>query len=527
MTPNRPRAFHPFLVGLFPIVFLYSRNVQAVDPREAIGPALIVEAATLAIFLGLRRLWGDAARAGVVASAGLILFFTFGKAHRLLGRHGLGGGPDSREALVLVAEVAAIVALAALLRRRPGIARATTAACNAGSVALVGISLAVVAGRMAADLRELPRALASAPTPATAPGPSRRPDIYFIVLDAYGRSDVLEEIYGFDNKPFLDRLERKGFFVARRSTSNYCQTALSISATLDGRYHDDLAGSRSPSRLPLRDRIADNATFRALAGHGYRSVGFATSFGITDPSRSDIYLAPPWNLGDFQSLVVESTPAWFLLGRRAASEPRRAHRDRILNLFDRLPEVARIDGPTFCLAHVVAPHPPFIFGPGGRDLSADEADFSLADGRSWCSRHDHEGAEGYVRHYRDQVAYVTGRIEEAIDRVLAASPEPPIIVLQGDHGPASRYDLDDDRPHDLRERMGILNAIYLPGGKPEALHDAITPVNTFRVVLDHAFGSRLGPLEDRNYHSSYLKPYVFTDVTAELREADATAFATR
>ena len=529
MTPkrNRPRVFHPFLVALFPILFLYSKNTQGVAPREMVAPALLVEAAALAIFLGLRRLWGDPGKAGLVASMALLLVFSFGKSHRLLARHGIGGGPDSRQALVLLAGVLAIAAVVLFARRRAAIPAWTTSALNAGSAAMVGLSIASIGGTVLGDRRHLPASIPPAAAPATAAKPGHRPDIYFIVLDGYGRSDVLKDVYGFDNGPFLDHLERKGFFVARRSTSNYCQTALSVAATLNLRYHDALAGSRSASRLPLAAAIADNATFRALEPLGYRSVGFATSFGVTDPCGADIYLAPPWNLGDFQSLLADATPAWFLLGRRLESEPRRVHRDRILNLFDRLPEVAAIEGPTFCLAHVVAPHPPFIFGPGGRDLSGDEPDLSLADGKSWCSLHDGEGPEGYARHYRDQAAYVTDRIEAAIDRILAASPEPPIIIVQGDHGPAAHYDLDTDRPNDLRERMSILNAIYLPGQGREALHDAITPVNTFRVVLDHTFGANLGLLEDRNYHSSYLTPYIFTDVTAQLRSEAADVSVTR
>ena len=529
MTPKRNRAwvFHPFLVALFPILFLYSKNTHGVAPREMIGPALLVEGAALAIFLGLGKLWGDPAKGGLVASAALLLVFSFGKSHRLLARYGIGGGPDSRQALVLLAGVLAILALVAFVRRRAAIPGWATSAINAGSLAMVGLSLWSIGGRVLDDRRHLPPSVPAAAAPAVSPKAGPRPDIYFIVLDGYGRSDVLKDLYGFDNAPFLGRLERKGFFVARRSTSNYCQTALSVAATLNLRYHDALAGSRSSSRLPLAEAIADNATFRALEPLGYRSVGFATSLGVTDPCGADIYLAPPWNLGDFQSLLADATPAWFLLGRRAESEPRRVHRDRLLNLFDRLPEVAAIEGPTFCVAHVVAPHPPFIFGPEGRDLSGDEPDLSLADGKSWCSLHDGEGSEGYARHYRDQAAYVTDRIEAAIDRLLAASPEPPIIVIQGDHGPAAHYDLDADRPNDLRERMSILNAIYLPAGGREALHDAITPVNTFRVVLDHTFGASLGLLEDRNYHSSYLAPYVFTDVTAEVRSDAAEVRVTR
>ncbi len=37
-------------------------------------------------------------------------------------------------------------------------------------------------------------------------------DIYFIVLDGYGRSDVLKEFYEYDNSDFLRGLKEKGFY---------------------------------------------------------------------------------------------------------------------------------------------------------------------------------------------------------------------------------------------------------------------------------------------------------------------------
>ena len=60
----------------------------------------------------------------------------------------------------------------------------------------------------------------------------RAPIIYYIILDGYARSEVMRELFDFDNTAFLERLERKGFFVARGSNANYCQTPLSRSSSL-------------------------------------------------------------------------------------------------------------------------------------------------------------------------------------------------------------------------------------------------------------------------------------------------------
>jgi hypothetical protein len=58
------------------------------------------------------------------------------------------------------------------------------------------------------------------------------PDIYYIILDAYGRADTLQSLFDYDNSEFLDFLEAKGFYVADCAQSNYSQTILSLSSSL-------------------------------------------------------------------------------------------------------------------------------------------------------------------------------------------------------------------------------------------------------------------------------------------------------
>jgi hypothetical protein len=61
----------------------------------------------------------------------------------------------------------------------------------------------------------------------------------------------------------------------------------------------------------------------------------------------------------------------------------------------------------------------------------------------------------------------------------------------------------------VRERAAILNAYYLSGGDDSHLYPDITPVNTFRVVFNTAFGTDLSLLEDTTYISTYTYPYAF------------------
>jgi hypothetical protein len=115
-----------------------------------------------------------------------------------------------------------------------------------------------------------------------------------------------------------------------------------------------------------------------------------------------------------------------------------------------------------------------------------------------------------VRGYRAQARFLGRRVAETVAEILAASPRPPILVIQGDHGPNSHWP-----GMDPAERLPILNALYLPGGGAARLYPEISPVNTFRVILASYFGEPLELLPDEHYVSSYEHPYRFQRVSLE------------
>jgi hypothetical protein len=122
-----------------------------------------------------------------------------------------------------------------------------------------------------------------------------------------------------------------------------------------------------------------------------------------------------------------------------------------------------------------------------------------------------------VRFYTSQLAYVNSRIIQAVDGILANSQTPPIIILQGDHGPGAYLQQEDPEDTCLQDRLSILNACYLPadGGVPP-VYDSMTPVNTFRVILDFYFGTSYGPLPDECFFVTKSEPYKFIGVTGEM-----------
>jgi hypothetical protein len=85
---------------------------------------------------------------------------------------------------------------------------------------------------------------------------------------------------------------------------------------------------------------------------------------------------------------------------------------------------------------------------------------------------------------------------------LADSNTPPIIILQGDHGPWLQP---------KTKRFWILNAYYFPGNQ-DKLYSTISPVNTFRLVFNTYFGGKYDMLKDTSYFSPVPNLYEFGEI---------------
>jgi hypothetical protein len=482
----------------------------------------LVSAGVLAAWLVLRLLTREPDRAGLVTAILAALLFSFSWCGTAVdgALDYLGNFWVKRDHHVPAALLLALLAIAVALTDRMIIRRLTNPSTWTrwlNTFALILVALPTGAATYAA-VREpaQPVLQASAGGIPTVAGTSGTPDIYYIILDAYARSDVMKELFGFDNEPFLERLERKGFFIARESTTNYCQTKLSLCSSLNFDYLDTMIDAASHDTTPLTDLIGDNRLINSLRPLGYRFVAYSTGYDPTNHPKADIYLNPsdPTS-SSFHQLLLGMTPLAFLLPKVEVIDSRASCRERTLYILDHLAEIARTKGPTFTFAHIVSPHPPFVFGENGEDVGFRRRAAKPDDNRRHPGRTDM--TEIYRDGYRKQAIFLTRRIEQTIDRILEDSPEPPIIILQSDHGSGLRHHLDDLEKSDLHERLSILNCYYFPDGKYDGLSNQITPVSSFREVLTHFFGARLPRLAERNYFSPYADPLSLVDVTERLR----------
>jgi hypothetical protein len=336
-------------------------------------------------------------------------------------------------------------------------------------------------------------------------------------------------VYGCDNSQFLAGLQDNGFYVATESHSNYLQSVLSMASSLNLEYLDGVAeamGVESQDLRPLADMLAHSRVRSFLQDRGYWMVAFESGWPLTQVEDADVYLSPdtasrssaylfgPPN--EFELLLLRSTMAKAVLDQyqgqvQTVDSPLEApfsrQRARLLFTLDTLDDIASWQGDYFVFAHLVIPHPPFVFGPKGEPILHNR-EYSFSDGSAF------EGTrEEYIEGYCGQVAYIDSQIQPLVRRLIESSASPPVIILQADHGPRLNLDWHDPDRTDMREAFSILNAYYIMGLEDLPLYPSISPVNSFRVLFNVVFTQDLDLLPDESYYTDSFRPYDFLQVT--------------
>ncbi len=318
------------------------------------------------------------------------------------------------------------------------------------------------------------------------------PDIYYLVLDGYGRGDVLRDLYGFDNSPFVRELERRGFDVPSKASANYSMTYASVSATLamdypigTGRAIDER------TRIALYDVMGGSSpVVSALKHAGYEIVHLEGGFGGTrcGPPVDRCIRAPFLEEGSWE--MIDRSPL------RLPFRARYGHAFTVdsMDRLQRLTEVARDRPrrPRFIFGHILIPHPPLHVG-ADCSVNTDQRLEGLNVVVPW----NQEDAPRRRAAYVDQIRCLNRRLLQVIDTARPRS----VVFLSGDHGPDSLFQLftrtENWDASQRRERFAIMSAYRLPAGCRGTIADGATPVNAFRKIFGCVFEVRLPALPDR------------------------------
>lgn len=491
---------HPFLFLIVSLMYLYRGAAIIASPEQVVRPAVILIALLLLLEFPARWISGD-----------------WDSAALLLSIFVLGVCSNWRTSLA-VGIISIIVLAIGLILIRIRRIRAKLFQLNI-LLTMVGLIFVFSLGLPLAGTLPPASKVFSQPVwshvdlvPVNPP-----PDIYYIVLDGYARADILKDLYQFDNSGFIEELESLRFVVPTRNHSNYSRTALSVTSTLNMDYTENFApGLEEYPYWWLMSPALNYSRVRSMLEEmGYTSVAIATDWGVTNNTTADEYYAPaPVVLNDFENYFLFQTPMDTirpLFGTFAYVQSYDAHRSLIRFQFETLAQMSSRAGPKFIFAHILAPHPPFVFDADGKPLQPSYR-FNFNDANDFPLQDKEIYRQGYVA----QVRYVNTQLLDMIETILHNSKTPPIIILQADHGPGMLTDFNSAENTCLAERFSPFAAYYLPGVDSSVVPNDITPVNLFRIVFNEYFSADFPLLEDRQYYSDGVFLYRQEDVTEQV-----------
>ena len=345
-------------------------------------------------------------------------------------------------------------------------------------------------------------ALTTPPDAGTRPGTAPTRDIYYIVVDGFGRPDVLREYYDLDVQPFIDFLQSRGFYVPEQARSNYAQTYLSIASTLNLNYLDGIAtamGTEARDRRPLQRAIRTNAVMTLAHAAGYDVSAITSDYEATLAfDAADRCTCDRFGLSEFEQATISSTPIAALPLSPWTLE---AHRRTLEDSFSALATAAATGRRTFVFAHLIAPHPPFVFNADGSRRTTSHTLLGFRD-----ANHFPGSTTEYISGYRAQTQFVVQRLTAILTALLERPGPTPAVVIHGDHGPGATLNWDNPGSDDRRARMAIFAAYRLPDDGP-ALYSTMTPVNGARALATRYLGVTLPFLPDRSHFSTWMRMF--------------------
>lgn len=488
--------YYPFLTACFPILFLVSNNINKVIFSDFI-PALVISIIITFVSYLVLNLFFDYKKTALIISLILIYIYSAGHVYSLIKT------AVDPEVFIYIFTIAFISLIFFLTTNKVKTNNLILNFLKTISIILVILSMINILIKIPnsglfkkkiANIQKTDKLLVT--------DVQSYPDIYYIILDAYANNWTLKEFFNYDNYQFLDYLKKQGFYVAEKSTSNYRLTALSIPSSINMDYY-----SSSEDEVYLRNLFEDNKVFKLLKTKRYKFVNINPDGAITSFNQNADINAECNQWNEFTTVFLRTTilfNADFLLNN--------IPRQQILCGFDFASKSISIKGPKFVYTHILSPHFPYLFTEIGGFVSKDgQKDIleDINDNKIIINKNS----------YLNQLIFINKKTRELVDKILAESKTPPIIIIQSDHGPD--FQMSDSitygkkMPSDdfIRARMRILNVFYFPNGGNKIIPEDITPVNSFRYLFNYYFKTNFEILDNYNYYSPDYRIFDFTDVT--------------
>lgn len=476
---KKPCVVHPFLFAVFPILSFYFGNIDELLINELYIPAIAVICFTMLLWFLLNLIFKDIKKGGLLTSFLLFCFFSYGHFSDLIRNLPAIGFEIGRHRYFYIVWLAFLVYGSYCIVKTRKDLRNITVVLNIMAAFLIIIPVLNI-GKYELINRNINRNKSEPGMEADADlkNSDKYPDIYYIILDRYAGFAALKEYYNYDNGEFFNYLIKRGFYVATESRCNYPSTTRSLVSSLNMKYLDYKAAV-SGDKTVLSRKIEDFEVRRFLKTKKYEYMHIGYIWGQKYKEVDTFRCMSIF----FQTLLFETT---MLKPFNETFFFRKIMRARTLNAFKTFDKVVDIDGPKFVFAHLLLPHPPYVFDRNGEMPANVEIN----------RRSENEN-------YVNQLIFTTKKIEQTVDMILSRSKKLPVIILQADEGPTLSESEDTDKwflnKKLLKKRTSILNAYYLPNVNNKVLYKSITPVNSFRLIFNLYFNTNYKMLSDKVY----------------------------
>lgn len=503
-------VIHPFLFAVYPILFLFSHNIKEVQLKVILIPILIIVGISFVLWFLLSPLIKNKNKRGVVLSLFFIMFFSYGHLSNLL------FDKEINIIFLTLFFLFLILLIFFSLKIRKDFIRANLF-FNIVSLFLVLYSIINITYyelkyRIGHSLNSEIFSIKIPDEKNSSINKKDYPDIYYIIFDRYGSSEMLKEFFNYDNSQFDNYLREKGFFVASQSKANYPSTYLSLASSLNFQYLDflfEITGETN-DRTIAYELIKKSKIVNFLKSKGYKYFHFGCWWG---PTRKNKYADKNFVFRDFKifnilldeytETLFKTTLAYPIIAKFFKKElfESKGGPQKVIQQLNQLELIPHIKGPKFIFAHFLITHPPYYFDKNGKIVSPEVAK---------------QKKEKDL--YLDCIAFTNKKIKNLVDKIISNSSSPPVIILQSDEGPFGSVLKGKNKWRRtyrlIKYKASILNAYYLSGINHKNLYQKISPVNTFRLILNHYFGFNFKLLKDRVFVSKKRENlYKFRDVT--------------
>jgi hypothetical protein len=517
-SERRWSRIYPLLIGVYSVLHLAASNPwEWLNLSELVVPLATMLVVTALAWLGAAALARDPDKRALLAAIGVVAFAGYGTVFGMMvGTPWAAILSAGWTTLLAIFITGAYAALFVVMSRRS----CAPVSRFMGTMATLLVVLALAQLAMARRRPPVPAAVTEALPVRTRNG--ARPPIYLLILDKYTGSASLKSYYGYDNSQMEQALRARGFVLPRHPRANYSYTRQAVISLLNWSYLDSLAdatGHHATSLAPLFRLWERNRAMAFLKGLGYEIVVLPNGYPPFRRSpQADRHVPPPDSLPAYFPISWRGTTLWAPLAGIGCAIVRCRRVLTVLESaslldwkFDQLGALAATTHPRFVLAHLPVPHEPFVYRADCQHAPAFDV---------WAP------PRGRRQAYLDQITCVNRKVLATVDAILQASPTPPVILIQADHGdanfPVEQLPLTEADPVQVRARLDVFAAYHVPGAPDTLFYDGMSPVNLLPRVFNQLFGTAFPRLPDRSYWVRERDPYNLSPVLDDLGAAPPT-----